>query len=144
MKLIKQFLSGELPLWKSFWIFGILGKFFFFFLVALILQALGNQALFQQAIAALAFAVGVLFWIGEWRCALNARYRLPGILMRMWLALSALAIMGKLLPHLPAVARLGLISLLAAGVIAMIGYYLFTTLRDFARKQIFKRQNPNR
>lgn len=143
MKLIKQFLSGELPLWKSFWLFGMLGKFVFFFLVALILQPLGNQDFFQQAVAALAFAVGVLVWIGEWRCAVNTRYRLLGILMRIWLVLSVLAIMGKFLPHLPAVARLGLISLLAAGVIAMIGYYLFTTLRDFARKQIFKRQNPN-
>ncbi|MBS1157507.1 MAG: hypothetical protein H6R07_3431 [Proteobacteria bacterium] len=144
MKLIKQFLSGELPLWKLFWIFGILGKFFFFFLIAIILQALGNQGLFQQGVAIFASAVGMLFWIGEWRCALNTRYRLPGILMRIWLALSALAIMGRLLPHLPAVARLGLISLLAAGVIAMIGYYLFTTLRNFPRSQIFKRQNSNR
>lgn len=143
MKPIKQFLSGELPLWKSFWIFGMLGKFIFFFLVALILQALSNQGLLQQGVAVLAFATGVLFLIGEWRCAVNTRYRLLGILMRMWLALSALTILGKSMPYLPAAARLGLISLLVVGSITIIGYYLFTSIRKFVRSQIFKQQRSS-
>ncbi len=144
MQLIKQFSLGKLPLWKSFWILGVLGQFTFFFLVSLVLHALNGYDILQQTVAVFAFAMGVFIWIGEWRCAFNTRYKFLGALLRVWLVISALAVASKFLPHLPEAARVILIGLIALGILATTGYYLFTLIRDFVRHQNFKRQNSGK
>ncbi len=135
MQMIKQFLSGKLALWKSFLIFGILGKFTLFFLTSLALHALAGQAIPALAVAVLALAAGALIWICEWRCAFNTRYRILGFLLRIWLILSVVGVTLNALPHMPpAIAMLSLIAL-TLGIFCIIAYYGFIAIRDFIRNR---------
>jgi hypothetical protein len=98
-----RYWRGEGPLWKVFWLYGVLASNIGVALVAwgLVTARIGHGALAGLVVLLLAYTVWVL--VSIWRCAGNVHYRYFGLLARAltvaW-AVNALLVSGFLLLEL--------------------------------------------
>jgi hypothetical protein len=103
LSFLTQYWRGEGPLWKVFWLYGVLASNIGVALVAwgLVTHRIGHAALAALVAILIAYTIWVL--VSIWRCAGNVHYQYFGILARAltvaW-ALNAVMVSGFLLLEL--------------------------------------------
>lgn len=140
MGTIDAFWRGKLSLGKAFWIFGVCVNFALAFIMAIGMQVAGS-AFAIQALAGLGLVIYVFTWIGQWRCAFNTQRPFLGVLLRMWLVITAVAAIGNTLPYLPAPFETAVGGLIVIAVVFAVGYAVFAPFRDYVRLLLYKRKH---
>jgi hypothetical protein len=99
MSVVRYYWRGEGPLWKVYWLYGVLGSNVLVLILLLLMQRGAIGSLWFQLVLLLLAAYTVWIVVSVWRCAFNVENPLYGHMARAltvaW-AINALMVLGFL------------------------------------------------
>jgi hypothetical protein len=99
MSVVRYYWRGEGPLWKAYWLYGVLGSTVLALLLLLLMQRGAIDSAWFQLVLLLLAAYTVWIVVSVWRCAFNVEKPLYGHMARAltvaW-AINAMMLLGFL------------------------------------------------